>query len=121
GWQARRIRQLFLFIDGILALPASLDEAFWQSLASFEKERNMAYISSVERIGIRKGLEQGLHRGLEQGRHEGMAGLLREQLELRFGPLPDAGLTRLHQADGAMLRIWARRLLEAKTLDSVWQ
>ncbi|MCP1718400.1 hypothetical protein, partial [Kerstersia gyiorum] len=119
GWQARRIRQLFLFIDGILALPASLDEAFWQSLASFEKERNMAYISSVERIGIRKGLEQGLRQGLEQGR-EDMAGMLREQLETRFGRLDAADLDRLQAADSTTLRSWARRLIEARTLDSIW-
>ncbi|MGO3740758.1 MAG: DUF4351 domain-containing protein, partial [Kerstersia sp.] len=87
------------------------------SLASFEEERNMAYISSVERIGIRKGMQQGL----EQGRNEGMAGLLREQLEVRFGVLSEADLARLRQADGNSLRAWARRLLEAQTLDGVWR
>ncbi|CAM4120289.1 Transposase/invertase (TIGR01784 family) [Kerstersia similis] len=113
GWPPKRIRQLFIFIDGILALPASLDEDFWQSLASFEEERNMAYISSVERIGIRK--------GLEQGRNEGMAFLLREQLESRFGALSAEDRMRLSQADGSSLRVWARRLLNAKTLESIWQ
>lgn len=116
GWQARRIRQLFLFIDGILALPPELDDDFWQSLASFEEEQNMAYISSVERIGIRKGMQQGL----EQGRNEGMAGLLRAQLETRFGPLSDADLARLQQADQTHLHRWAQRLLEAQTLEHVW-
>ncbi|MCP1678000.1 hypothetical protein [Kerstersia gyiorum] len=116
GWQARRIRQLFLFIDGILALPPELDDDFWQSLASFEEERNMAYISSVERIGIRKGLQQGL----KQGRNEGMAGLLRALLETRFGPLSDADLARLQQADQTRLHRWAQRLLEAQTLEHVW-
>lgn len=112
GWQAGRIRQLFLFIDGILALPPELDDEFWLSLASFEEERNMAYISSVERIGIRK--------GLEQGRNEGMAGLLRVLLETRFGPLSDADLARLQQADPNRLHLWAQRLLDAQTLEHIW-
>ncbi|CAK7073671.1 flagellar biosynthesis/type III secretory pathway protein FliH [Kerstersia gyiorum] len=79
----------------------------------------MAYISSVERIGIRKGLEQGLRQGLEQGR-EDMAGMLREQLETRFGRLDAADLDRLQAADSTTLRSWARRLIEARTLDSIW-
>lgn len=116
GWPAARVRQLFLFIDGILALPPALDEQFWQSLANFEEERNVAYISSVERIGIKKGLTQGL----ETGRHEGMAGLLREQLEVRFGPLSAADLQRLQLADGTTLRAWGRRLLDARTLEGIW-
>ncbi|MGO3742521.1 MAG: hypothetical protein ACTJGZ_09775, partial [Kerstersia sp.] len=82
------------------------------SLASFEEERNMAYISSVERIGIRK--------GLEQGRNEGMAGLLRVLLETRFGPLSDADLARLQQADPNRLHLWAQRLLDAQTLEHIW-
>ncbi|MFT8275914.1 hypothetical protein ACMSSJ_10295 [Kerstersia gyiorum] len=76
----------------------------------------MAYISSVERIGIKKGLTQGL----ETGRHEGMAGLLREQLEVRFGPLSAADLQRLQLADGTTLRAWGRRLLDARTLEGIW-
>ncbi|WP_153044051.1 hypothetical protein [Kerstersia gyiorum] len=76
----------------------------------------MAYISSVERIGIRKGLQQGL----KQGRNEGMAGLLRALLETRFGPLSDADLARLQQADQTRLHRWAQRLLEAQTLEHVW-
>ncbi|BAZ31597.1 hypothetical protein NIES4074_40700 [Cylindrospermum sp. NIES-4074] len=54
----------------------------------------MPYITSIERRGIQKGLEQGLIEGLEQGLTEGLEQGLIEgielALELKFG---DAGLT----------------------------
>src|SRR5262249_45412079 len=58
----------------------------------FEEERRMPYVSSVERIAERKGLERGLEQGrqegrqegrregLEQGRHEGALESLRQTL-----------------------------------------
>ena len=41
----------------------------------------MPYVTSVERIGIRKGIEKGLKQGLQQGLQKG---LLR-QINKRFG------------------------------------
>jgi hypothetical protein len=48
----------------------------------------MPYITSVERIGIQKGLEQGL----EQGRREELLAGIALALDLKFG---DAGLALL--------------------------
>jgi len=56
----------------------------------------MTYITSVERIGIKKGIEQGIEKGIEQGRQQGIReGLLdgiELGLELKFG---SAGLRLL--------------------------
>jgi len=49
----------------------------------------MPYITSVERIGIRKGKQQGIREGIQQGKEEGIReGLLAGielGLELKFG------------------------------------
>ena len=45
----------------------------------------MPYITSVERIGMRRGLAQGLAEGLQQGRREGLLDGIALGLELKFG------------------------------------
>jgi hypothetical protein len=53
----------------------------------------------------------------EIGWSQGM--IVREQLEERFGPLHATVLARLEAADAEQLRAWARRLLDAGSLDDV--
>ena len=48
----------------------------------------MKYVTSVERLAVKRGIQQGIERGLEQGRAEGRAALLGRQLTRRFSPLP---------------------------------
>ncbi|GAB4159838.1 MAG: DUF4351 domain-containing protein [Roseiflexaceae bacterium] len=76
GYSRQVIMDLYRFIDWMLQLPDDLDSMVWQQIKSFEEERQMAYISTAERIGMRegykKGLEQGREIGLEQGREIGL-------------------------------------------------
>jgi hypothetical protein len=53
------VLDLFRFIDWVLNLPESLKREFWQELRTFEEERRMPYITSVEEIGFERGIEQG--------------------------------------------------------------
>ena len=76
----------------------------------------MRYVTSLERIGLRKGMEKGLQQGLQQGQ----AALLKEPLVLRFGQLPDWVETKLAQAEPAQLTLWAKRLLDATALARVF-
>jgi predicted transposase/invertase (TIGR01784 family) len=39
-------------------LPEKLDNTFWNELKAFEQEKNMTFITSVERIGIKKGKQE---------------------------------------------------------------
>jgi hypothetical protein len=43
-------------MDWIMVLPEKLDDTFWNDLQTYEREQNMTYIASVERIGIKKGI-----------------------------------------------------------------
>ncbi|MEQ9238894.1 transposase [Coleofasciculus sp. E2-BRE-01] len=84
GYGREDIVQLFRLIDWFIALPKREEDRLWQEIQTLEEERKMPYITSVERIGIRKGLEQGLEKGLQQGRQEDIVRIL----ELRFEDIP---------------------------------
>jgi hypothetical protein len=59
------IRTLFRLIDWIMTLPSEFAEAFRNEIHQFEEENRMEYITSIERIGERKGLLQGIEFALE--------------------------------------------------------
>ena len=57
GYERQDILDLFRFIDWMLELPQALETEFWQTIEQYEAEKNMPYITSVERIGIKKGIQ----------------------------------------------------------------
>ncbi|MCY2991119.1 MAG: transposase [Planctomycetota bacterium] len=59
GLKAEEIRQLFRLIDWLMDLPPELERQFAEEIHRFEEERQMPYITSVERLAQEKGLEQG--------------------------------------------------------------
>lgn len=60
GLSAEDVRQLFKFIDWMMTLPAVQNQSFWEELEHIEKEKRMPYVTSVERLGIKKGLLEGI-------------------------------------------------------------
>ncbi|WP_428264683.1 Rpn family recombination-promoting nuclease/putative transposase [Haliangium sp.] len=82
----------------------------------------------IEQRGFDKGLDKGRDEGRKEGRKEGRREgrkegqrlLLLEQLEERFGDLPEAVRRWVHDADQAELRRWSRRILTAASLDEVF-
>jgi predicted transposase/invertase (TIGR01784 family) len=41
-----------------MILPEGLKRAFWEELKTYEEERQMAYVTIGEQIGMEKGIEQ---------------------------------------------------------------
>ncbi|NET59150.1 MAG: DUF4351 domain-containing protein [Symploca sp. SIO2E6] len=72
GYQRQDVLNLFHFIDWVMKLPKGLEQAFIEEITEYEKEQNMRYITSIERIGM------------ERGRQEGAQKLLLRLLEQRF-------------------------------------
>jgi hypothetical protein len=60
-----------------MSLPEELEQDFWREVTQLQEDRRMPYITSIERIGIKKGIRQGLLEAIELG------------LRLKFG---DEGL-----------------------------
>jgi predicted transposase YdaD len=123
------VRRLFRLIDWLLELPPGLDQQFWQEIQRYEEEKRMPYMTSVERIGFEKGLQEGRIAGEEQGRAEGSKhGLLlglETALALRFG---EAGLQLLPEIraldDPAMLEKILAQIRTVATVDELrrlWQ
>ena len=112
GYARQDILELFRFIDWVLTLPLGLERRFQVELTQFEAERQMPYITSIERMGR----EQGLQQGLQQGE----VLMLKRLLTRRFGPLPIWVEQRLAQASQQDLDAWADRVLEAQQLGEVF-
>ncbi len=84
GYSRTDILELFRFIDWLLILPKDLDKQFWEELQRIEEDKNMPYVTSVERIAIEKGVQKGIRQGsLTQARE-----ILIEALSACFGEAP---------------------------------
>lgn len=117
GYGRTIVLELLRIIDWMIRLPAGLEEAFWQETHLLEESTKMAYVTSIERIGIRKGLEQGRQEGLR----EGEAAVLLRLIERRFGKeAADASSPRLAQADADTLLSWSERILIARRVEEVF-
>ena len=60
GYNKEDVRQLFRFIDWVMKLPEELGRQLDERIAEYEEEQKMPYITSIERRGIEKGLQQGI-------------------------------------------------------------
>ena len=69
--------------------------------------------------------EQGLQKGREEGKEEGLylgeLQTLQRLLTKRFGPLPEAVQVRLSTASREEIERWLDRVLDAQTLDEVFE
>ncbi len=132
GFSRKDVLELFRFIDWVFVLPADMDRQFLDEVYRFEEEKKMTYVTTVERIGIQKGMQEGIQKGMQKGMqkgiqkgmqkgvHKGEAILLIRQLERRFGSLPDWVRERVEGSDTGTLEKWGINLLEADTLDEVF-
>ena len=60
GYARQDVLELFRFIDWILTLPPGLEARFQTELSRLETETQMPYITSIERMGIEQGIQQGV-------------------------------------------------------------
>ncbi len=119
-WDKQRVIDLFSVLDWLMQLPEWLNNQIWQELETIEENKKVQYITSVERIGIAKGMATGMAKGVEKGRVEGQSRLLRRQLERRFGVLPSWATEQLANASEQQLEAWGEAILTAPTLEAVF-
>lgn len=144
GWDRQRILDLFAVLDWMMRLPEGLEQRLWQDIESIEGETKMRYVTSIERLatkrgvelgvqqgmqqgmqqGIQKGMQQGMQKGMQQGMQQGernkAIAILTRHLTKRFGRLSDATRQRLDTATLDQLDTWADRILDADSLDAVF-
>jgi hypothetical protein len=73
GFSAQDVRELFRLIDWLMELPPALTALFRQELDRFQQERQMPYITSIERLGRCDGIRLSIEALLR--RQFGEAGL----------------------------------------------
>ena len=136
GYERHEVVGVLRFVDWVMALPEALDDQLTEEVEALEAEKKMEYVTSFERVGMRKGLEQGLEQGreqgleqgreqgLEQGREQGLLNgkiaVLKRLLVRRFGELPEREAQRLEAATSEELDLWSDRVLDAERLEEVF-
>jgi hypothetical protein len=117
GYEREDVINLFRFIDWVMSLPQELEQDFWREVIQLQEEKRMPYITSIERIGIQKGIEQSLQQ---------MRQILWESIELGLRlKFSDEGLEILPEIseiqDVEQLRAIHRGLLTVNTLSELRQ
>ncbi len=78
-----------------MILPEALKYKFEETLVAYEEVNEMPYITSIEEIGIEKGLKQGVEQGALQTLRKSVLQVLR----LRFGEVPPSLVETINQID----------------------
>lgn len=139
----RELLQHSAFVESVAAVPGGLDalrlileylegakdadtvmeelrQAIEESHASLTaKGTVMSIADQLRALGRKEGIAEGMEQGIEQGIEKGERAVLRKQLRLKFGPLPDSVLAKLDAATAPALERWAERVLTATTLNAV--
>ena len=129
GYAKADVVRLFAFIDWVLSLPKELEKGLWTEIQKFEEETQMEYVTSVERIGIKKGIEQGIHqgiqqgiqKGLEQGSRQGSLALLCRLISKRFKVAPEVVQPMLEGLGREQIEELAERFQDIESLDEIKQ
>ena len=116
--QASLRRAFTVWIRRVL-MPARLPGVDLPEVQSLQEMRAMLAerVKSWTEEWKRQGMQEGLQQGLQQGKAE----ILKRQLEKRFGALPAPILDRVHKASASELDDWAEKLLDAGTLEEVFE
>ncbi len=85
GMPKQMALQLLRLVDWMMTLPKSLEPLFQQEQALWEKEKQMPYITSFERLAREEGEAKGRAAGQAEGLREGLLEAIELGLKLRFG------------------------------------
>ena len=107
GYNQDEVLNLFRFLDWVLKLPKNLEAEFLQELTAYEEERRMPYVTSMERIGIEKGIEKGER------------SMTLQQLTYKFGELPDPIVTEINSLSAQRVKVLGRALLDFGSVESL--
>lgn len=62
GWERQDIMELFAFLDWLMELPQPLKQEFKAELQQYEQERQMRYVTSIERMIIEEVKEEAVEK-----------------------------------------------------------
>lgn len=100
GYERQDILNLYRFIDWLLVLPEGLEREFQEDLQRFEQERQMQYVTSIERMAMQEGSKQEAR------------SLVLRLLTRRVGSVPEFLQTQIEALSLAQLEDLGEALLE---------
>ncbi len=109
GYSKEQILKLYLYIDWVLHLSEADEIKYKEAVFELEAEQNMAYISTIESMGIKKGIQQG------------ECSLLMRLLKHKFRTVPKNYDRKLSEGSAEDLLRWGERVLDARSLDEVFE
>ena len=112
---AAKLAKYVQFIDIYAALTENEQETYRRRYP--EESKTMAGMIQRARD---EGMRMGRDEGIREGRVDGERTVLERLLRRRFGRLSAAVADRLHQASATDLEAWAENVLDARTLDDVF-
>ncbi len=86
-----------------------------------EQMESLNEIHSMLSNRIEEWQKQWFRQGQTEGRHLGETQLLIRQLQKRFGDLPASAMERISNASEQELSAWSLKLLDAQSLDEVFE
>ncbi|WP_328986623.1 hypothetical protein [Thiorhodovibrio winogradskyi] len=93
----------------MIRLPKELEAEFRQELYAYEEQYQTPFVTTVERVGIEKGVLQGEARTLLR------------QLDQKFGlETVQTHRERIEQAELEQLDTWLGRILSAETPETIF-
>jgi Domain of unknown function (DUF4351) len=115
GYSIEEVNDIFRFIDWVLTLPIELEESFKNELIAYEDQKNMPYITSIERSGIAQGLAKG-----NQNMKDMLFNLLQKKLKL--GELPIDLRNQVQELSVEQIQALGVDLLDFSAIDDlvVW-
>lgn len=109
GYTRETILELFRLIDWMMVLPRELERNFREEFIRYQEERNMPYVTSIERLAREEGIEQGAL----QTRREDVLDLL----SIRFEEVPSSLAEMINTiGDEALLKTLLRLAATAGSL-----
>jgi predicted transposase/invertase (TIGR01784 family) len=85
------------------------------------EEKIMTIAEQLIQKGELQGMQKGIQQGMQQGMQQGKISLLARLLKFRFGDLPHSYLEKMQKADEASLLLWGENLLQANSLDEIFE
>ncbi len=109
GFSREDIINLYALIDWMMTLPKVLEREFAQELNQYEEEKNMRYITSIEKAGRIK------------GKLEGEQKVILRQLNRRIGELQPSVIEQIEKLPVEQLEELAEALLDFSTVVNLQQ
>jgi flagellar biosynthesis/type III secretory pathway protein FliH len=116
-------KDIWVVIHADVQTQREKDSLFWEELKLIEKEEKMQYITSVERIGYKKGMQEGIQKGIQKGTQEGIQlgqiQLIARQIAKRFNSQEQKEMQKLKKLEAPDLTELGEKLFEFVSLKEI--